>query len=148
MKGLFVLILVLFVSNPTLAADEVEAQSFWDTLRSKVEKVTPRKKVGVTTAVGGIRGSQSEDAGKLYWKGKEESLSVSEIELNQFSKALETAANGQNEEAVQLFQEFMVMFPQSELRKDSIAVLDRLKQTANADTVQGLDSEGTVPETD
>lgn len=127
MKSVLVVLLSLVLLSSAALAEETEATGFWDTLRSKIEKVTPRKKAVVTTAVGGVRGSQSDSAGDLYWKGRSEELEVSEVELTRFTDALSLAESGDGEQAIRQFEAFLVQFPQSLLREDAVLALERLR---------------------
>ena len=68
MKWILPIMIVLSLLVSPVFAEEAEKKSFWDTLRSKIEKVTPSKKASVTTAVGGVRASKKESSGDLYWK--------------------------------------------------------------------------------
>ncbi len=101
--------------------------SFWDNLQGKLEKVTPAKKSGVTTAVGGVRGAKNEASGDIYWKGKDKSPSIPEEELQKFKTALDTKVKGNNEEALKLFQEFLNAYPQSSLRVECLQAVDKIK---------------------
>ena len=55
---------------PPLSAEEAppETPRFWGSLHQKIETMTPKKKLAVTIAVGGVRGALVE-ADDLYWKG-------------------------------------------------------------------------------
>lgn len=133
MKWILSIMVVLSLLVSPVFAEETEKKSFWDTLRSKIEKVTPSKKASVTTAVGGVRGAQSDSGGNLYWKDKQEMVEVSDAELSQFSQALELATAGEVEKAISQFEAFLVQFPQSILREDTIMALDRLRVGASLD---------------
>ena len=135
MKWILSTMIVLSLLVSPVFAEEAEKKSFWDTLRSKIEKVTPNKKASVTTAVGGVRGAQSDSGGNLYWKDKQEIIEVSDAELNQFSQALEFATAGETEKAISQFEAFLVKFPQSILREDTIMALERLRVGATRDAM-------------
>ena len=131
MSKIVITALVFFLSVGLACADvEKSKKSFWDVLRNKIEKVTPTKKTSVTTAVGGVRGAQNEDGSELYWKGKEDVLAVSEDELTAFNEAMQTAIDGDNARAAELFESFVARYPMSELRQDSLHALENLKAGA------------------
>lgn len=117
-------LLVFVLANGAQGAGK---DSFWDNLQGKLEKVTPAKKSGVTTAVGGVRGAKNESAGDMYWKGKDKSPSVPEEELQKFRIALDTKVKGNNEEALKLFEEFLNAYPQSSLRVEGLQAVDKIK---------------------
>lgn len=128
MLRVVIVVLVLFLSIGIASAEVNKTKkSFWDGLRSKIEKVTPTKKTSVTTAVGGVRGAKNEDGSELYWKGKEDVLAVSEDELTAFNNAMKTAIDGDNTRAAELFESFVAQYPMSELRQDSLHALENLK---------------------
>ena len=122
MKKLIVLFVVLMsavFSLPLYASDNNSgSMSFWEMLRKKIESFTPQKKIGVTNAVGGVRGAPS-DANDLYWKGEASKKEMDGIELDEFKKALDFAAAGETQQAVNAFLEFTKRYPDSKLRKDA-----------------------------
>ncbi|MBW6511517.1 MAG: hypothetical protein K0A93_05260 [Desulfuromonadaceae bacterium] len=131
MIRLIVIALALVFSVGVAGVSAQEAQkSFWDGLRSKIEKVTPTKKTSVTTAVGGVRGAKNDDGGELYWKGKEETLNVSAEELTAFNAAVQVAVDGDSARATELFEAFVASYPTSALRQDSLLALENLKAGA------------------
>lgn len=117
----------LLVFVMTSGAQGATKDSFWDNLQGKLEKVTPAKKSSVTTAVGGVRAAKNEPASDMYWKGKDKSPSVPEDELQKFKIAVDTKVNGNNEEALKLFQEFLKKYPQSSLRVEGLQAVDKIK---------------------
>jgi hypothetical protein len=121
---MFGTLLVFVLANGAQSAGK---DNFWDNLQGKLEKVTPAKKSGVTTAVGGVRGAKNESADNMYWKGKDKSPSVPEEELQKFRSALDTKVKGNNEEALKLFQEFLKAYPQSSLRVEGLQAVDKIK---------------------
>lgn len=118
------LLLIFVVANGVQGAGK---DGFWDSLQGKLEKVTPAKKSGVTTAVGGVRGAKNESSSDMYWKGKDKSPSVPEEELQKFRTALDTKVKGNNEEALKLFQEFLNAYPQSSLRVEGLQAVEKIK---------------------
>jgi len=127
MKKNRVLFVVLCVSLPLfLAGTAFGEESFWDSLRRKMETVTPAKKAASTAAVGGVRGAKNDGASDLYWKGKVEPIEVNEEELRAFNVALQTAVIGEREESLKLFQDFLVSYPESPLKDDVSAAIAQL----------------------
>ncbi len=126
-RGLAIIILAVLLAAPA-AAQETAQGSFWDTLRSKLEKVTPSKKPVVTTAVGGVRGAKNEKVDDLYWKGKEQDIAVAAKELADFNMALESAVGGDSGQAVRQFEDFLTLYPLSPLRQDALQALAQLHQ--------------------
>jgi len=92
--------------------------SFWDSLRDKIESLTPQKKLGVTTATGGVRGAPAatED---MYWKNDASAQIVSPDELEAFTKAMKLADSDDKAPAQTAFSEFIKKYPASSLRKDA-----------------------------
>ena len=89
MKKLIPLLLALVMP---LAHAQGNAQGdsrsgFWERLRMKIEQMTPQKKLGTPTAVGGVRGSAVE-ASDVYWKGEAKALCIDADELTAFQKAM------------------------------------------------------------
>ncbi|PLX80329.1 MAG: hypothetical protein C0615_00980 [Desulfuromonas sp.] len=124
---LTIILLVLGLALPALADESKSEESFWDVLRSKIEKVTPTKKAKVTTAVGGVRGSLTESESELYWKGKEERLEIPEEELELFNGAMTAATIGDRDVAIDLFESFVSEYPESALHEDSLLALKFLR---------------------
>lgn len=124
MKKSIALLVVLLLCSLTVQAAEPDTEklSIWEKIRNKIEKITPKQKPTVTTAVGGVRGSQ-DDAQELYWKGEEEDslFSVEEVEL--FSAALLLAEEGDSPGATAGFHQFLARFPQSLLADDAQSAL-------------------------
>lgn len=127
MKRFIVICLIGFMSLSVAYAEETEQEGFWSKLKSKIESITPKKKANVTTAVGGVRGAQDQSANVLYWKGKEIDEEVTADELNQFKSALECAMNGNTDESLKRFDEFIAQYPQSPLRADAVKAMESLK---------------------
>lgn len=115
---LFILGMSLFAQ--TLHADDKKGNtsSFWDKLRSKVESLTPQKKLGATTATGGVRGApaSTED---LYWKSEVTEQPIGADELEAFAKAVKLAEADDKAPAQAAFSEFVKKYPVSSLRKEA-----------------------------
>lgn len=119
-------LLALLVSSAAMAA-EAPQSGFWETLKEKTEKVTPRKKTPANTAVGGVRSAKQQEV-ELYWKGKEQPLEADEEELDVFKQALLKGAGGQRQESIKLFETFLGRYPQSQLKMDCLKALEQLRQ--------------------
>jgi len=109
--------MVLASASGALQAEE-KSSGFWDAMRKKIETIAPKKQLGATTAVGGVRGAPS-DVNDFYWKGEAASVQVDAQELNAFTKAFELGASGNVPQAQQAFQWFIKSYPDSVLRKDA-----------------------------
>ena len=120
--------LLLFVSLGLAEEAVKEAPTFWQNIRTKIEKITPKQKPAVTTAVGGVRGTE-HDRTELYWKGEEKEFVVEAEEFTAFSEALESAENNDQEKAAQLFENFIKTYPQSLLIADAKQALKELQAT-------------------
>lgn len=98
---------------------------FWERLRMKIEQMTPQKKLGTTTAVGGVRGSAVE-ASDVYWKGEAKPQSIDADELTAFQKAMGLVETEQKEQAQAAFAEFAKAYPDSPLKADADQAMARL----------------------
>lgn len=134
MKKLIIALLALSLlgavhaQNATTAADKGKADSwsgFWERLRMKVEQMTPQKKLGSTTAVGGVRGAAVE-ASDVYWKGEAKPQSIDADELTAFQKAMALVESDQKDQAQAAFVEFGKSYPNSPLKADADQVMARL----------------------
>ncbi len=120
------LFLIFSVSYAEDKGNEAEI-SLWDIIRSKIERVTPKKKLVVTTAVGGVRGARSESGADLYWKGEKVQPDMTE-EMTQFENALFTAENGEIMQALVQFETFELQYPESVLKDDASQAIMELKK--------------------
>lgn len=127
MKKQFSTVLILLSFAVAAGAAEPPQAGFWDSLKSRIEKVTPRKKNPGTTAVGGVRSAKQQDA-DLYWKGKEVALEVDEDELSLFKQALRSAESGKRDVTIAAFEGFLAKYPNSRLKDDCLKALAQLKQ--------------------
>lgn len=128
MKRIVTLILLLsFFHVPVIYAAENSAgsMSVWDQLRKKIESFTPKKKLGATNAVGGVRGAPS-DANDIYWKGEATNETIEADELAAFKNAMELVAAGNTKQAQEGFTDFIKKYPNSSLRKDADQALAAL----------------------
>ncbi len=121
MKKLTMLLLLgLALGSQTLyAADKSDSTlSFWDMLRSKLESLTPQRKVTATNATGGVRGTAmaSED---VYWKNEATGQTIDSDELDAFKKAVKLIDLGNKAQAKTAFSDFIQKYPDSSLRKDA-----------------------------
>ncbi len=110
------------------SADKAKADSwsgFWERLRMKVEQMTPQKKLGSTTAVGGVRGAAVE-ASDVYWKGEAKPQSIDADELAAFQKAMALVEAEQKEQAQAALADFTRAYPESTLKADAEQIMARL----------------------
>jgi len=91
----------------------------------KIEQMTPQKKLGSTTAVGGVRGAAVE-ATDVYWKGEAKPQSIDADELGAFQKAMALVEAEQKDQAKAAFAEFSKTYPNSPLKADADQVMARL----------------------
>ncbi|KRI00375.1 hypothetical protein [Curvibacter sp. PAE-UM] len=98
---------------------------FWERLRMKIEQMTPQKKLGSTTAVGGVRGAAVE-ATDVYWKGEAKPQSIDADELSAFQKAMALVEAEQKAQAQAAFAEFTKTYPNSPLKADADQIMARL----------------------
>lgn len=127
MKKLPPLLLILSLLSPALhAAEPSDSWSgFWERLRLRIEQMTPQKKLGNTTAVGGVRGAAVE-VSDVYWKGEAKPQSVDVDELNAFQKAMALVEADRKEQAQAAFADFAKTYPASPLKADADQALARL----------------------
>lgn len=123
MKKLIPLLLALVM--PLAHAQGDSWSGFWERLRMKIEQMTPQKKLGTTTAVGGVRGSAVE-ASDVYWKGEAKPQSIDADELTAFQKAMGLVETDQKEQAQAAFAEFAKAYPHSPLKADADQAMARL----------------------
>ena len=127
MKRILITCLAIFMALSVSYAEEKDQDAFWSKIKSKIETITPKKKTTVTTAVGGVRGAQDESTMVLYWKGKEIDEEVQADELDKFKNALEYAIEGNTEESLKHFDEFLAQYPKSPLREDAVKAVEKLR---------------------
>lgn len=109
------------------AAEKSDSKpSFWESLRSKLETLTPQKKVTATTAVGGVRGAAvaGED---MYWKGASSTQVIDADELEAFMAAMKLNDAHEEAQAQSAFAEFIKKYPESTLRKDAEQALSLIQ---------------------
>lgn len=126
MKKVLVLLLGLSLFSPSLYAAEKSEPGFWESLRMKIEQLTPQKKLSTTTAVGGVRGAPVENT-DVYWKGETKPVAIDPAELAAFQNALSLADAGKKAEAQAAFTAFTKNYPASPLRKDAEQALTQLQ---------------------
>lgn len=127
---LFLLTVALF-SQPLHAGDKNDKTSnFWETLRSKVESLTPQKKLGVTTATGGVRGAPAA-TDDLYWKNDASAEQImGSGELEAFAKAMKLIDSDDKVQAQAAFSEFIKKYPESSLHQDAAQALVLLQNAS------------------
>jgi TolA-binding protein len=126
MKRISVLFLGMFLISPALYAAEKSGPGFWESLRMKIEQMTPQKKLGTTTAVGGVRGAPVENS-DVYWKGEAKPIAIDSRELAAFQNAVSLVEAGKKAEAQAAFSAFAKNYPESPLRKDADQALTQLQ---------------------
>lgn len=114
-------------SGQKVSKQKEEATSLWDSLRKKIETLTPKKKLSATTAVGGVRGAlvETED---LYWKGERTIEEINPKELKDFDNALVLYEAGNSDGAKNAFGKFVTDYPESILVSDANKALGHLGQ--------------------
>lgn len=118
------------LSQPLQAAEkDNNTSSFWDTLRGKIESLAPQKRLGVTTATGGVRGAAAA-SDDMYWKNDASAQVVGSDELEAFTKAVKLADSNDKSLAQAAFSEFVRNYPESTLRKDADQAVALLQKAA------------------
>jgi len=79
-------------------------------------------------AVASVRGSKRPEAPPLYWKGKKSKGPVDLPELEEFDGAVNTALNGNTNEAIIKLEKFVESHPKSSLLEDAHHTLAVLKE--------------------
>jgi TolA-binding protein len=113
------------VATGTSAGKTDSWSGFWESLRMKIEQLTPQKKLGTTTAVGGVRGAAVE-VSDVYWKGESKPQSIDAEELAAFQKAVALVDTDQKDKARAAFSDFNKAYPSSVLKPDADQALMRL----------------------
>jgi len=129
--------LVLCTTTATAQEKKEPGVSSWfKELQKKIDIISPRKSLSVSTGVAGVRGAK-DDSGKskLYWKGKKGDEAVTEAELAEFKEGLAFIEAGKRTEAIHEFDEFMKQYPDSALVPDAKKTLDIMKREAKAEPV-------------
>lgn len=133
-KKIIGVFLVLSVCSALVSAQEKQEQqnaglSAWlKSLQKKLDAVSPKKTMPMTTGVAGVRGAKEENnKTKLYWKGKKGDEAVTEEELKEFKEAVAFAEKGDINAAVREIEEFMKQYPNSPLIPDAKKTLDLVK---------------------
>ncbi|MDO8262665.1 MAG: hypothetical protein Q7T21_05510 [Gallionella sp.] len=126
---LFLLGLALFSQALHAGEKNDNTSSFWDRLRGKIESLTPQKKLGATTATGGVRGAHAatED---MYWKNDASAQIIDSDELEVFAKAMKLTDSDDKAQAQAAFSEFIKKYPESSLRQDADQALAQLQNAS------------------
>jgi TolA-binding protein len=130
-RKLVIVFSMLVLCVTTAPAQEKKPSGFMSwckELQKKIDTISPRKGLSVSTGVAGVRGAK-EDSGKskLYWKGKQGDDPVTEEELKEFKEGLAFAEAGKITEAIQQLEEFLKQYPDSALVPDAKKGLDMMK---------------------
>jgi hypothetical protein len=141
-KRAMILGALLLISAPAFGEQN---GGFWDKLQSKLDKVTPSKKISTTTAVGGVRGAKNDDASDIYWKGRDKTLDMNDEELAKFSLALESRRKGESEIALKQFEEFLELYPQSQFRVEGLQAIEMIRVDMAAAKAPGKAETGPKP---
>jgi TolA-binding protein len=129
--GIIFIIALCAGAAPAQEKKESGISSWFKELQKKIDIISPRKNLSVSTGVAGVRGAKDESGkNKLYWKGKESEAPVTEAELTEFKEGLAYAEAGKNAEAVHEFEEFLMQHPDCALVPDAKKSLDMLKAEA------------------
>ncbi len=142
MNKILSVVIVLLLSNGTVLAQEQEKgvgtriTEWLKGLKHKISLITPKKVIPVSTGVAGVRGAKEDEQVTLYWKGKKSEEAVSEEELAEFKKALESVETGDSGKAVEELEKFMKKFPDSALIPDAKKTLDIVKAEPAAPEVK------------
>lgn len=127
--------LALCVTMP-LAQEKKESgvSSWFKDLQKKIDIISPRKSLSVSTGVAGVRGAKEDNGrSKLYWKGKKGEEPVTEAELAEFKEGLAYVEAGKKAEAIQEFEEFLKQYPDSALVPDAKKSLDLIRTEATTE---------------
>lgn len=118
-------VLLIFVCVNSYAEDGGKVDKWLRELTTMVEKIVPKKtETHNTTAVSGVRSADQRRDDQVYWRGKKEN--ITEDEISEFKAALESAQQGQKEEAINKFREFIRQHPQSGLSRDAETTIEKL----------------------
>lgn len=126
MKKAALIIMVLLLAAPVSFASDSK-NSWLSELKKKIEKLVPSKKTSKTNVVGGVRGGAENTIEALYWKGKEEEITIGDAELKAFKAALQTALNGKSQKSIGQFEDFIAQYPESPLSNEAKKTVKLLK---------------------
>lgn len=119
---------------PAQEKKEAGLSSWFKDLQKKIDIISPRKTLSVSTGVAGVRGAKDERGkSKLYWKGKKGDEPVTEGELAEFKEALAYVEAGKKAEAIHEFEEFLKLYPDSALVPDAKKSLDMMQAEAKTE---------------
>ncbi|MHB8845060.1 MAG: hypothetical protein ACYC7L_09990 [Nitrospirota bacterium] len=126
--GIIFIIALCAGTAPAQEKKEAGFSSWFKDLQKKIDIISPRKTLSVSTGVAGVRGAKDESGkSRLYWKGKQGDEPVTEAELAEFKEALACVETGKKTEAVHEFEEFLAQHPDCSLVPDAKKSLDMLK---------------------
>jgi len=118
---------LLFAVAVAHGAQVGKKDAFWDKLQNQLVKVAPVKKQSTQGIQGGVRGAKNDEANDVYWKGKDKTVEMTDEEMQKFGLAMETKLKGDNEQALKLFEEFLVMYPQSSFRLQGMQAAEKIR---------------------
>jgi TolA-binding protein len=138
-KRLIGIIVIMALSVTMASAQEKKESSllsWFKELQKKIDIISPRKNLSMSTGVAGVRGAKDDsNKNKLYWKGKEGEETITEEELKEFKEGIAFAEAGKKTETIHEFEEFLKQHPDSALVPDAKKSLDLLKAEAKAEPV-------------
>jgi len=124
----FGMLALCITAAPAQEKQESGISSWFKSLQKKINQVTPKKELNMSTGVAGVRGAKGDNGkSKLYWKGKKGDEPVTEAELLEFKEGLAYVEAGKKDEAIKEFEEFLKQYPDSALVPDAKKSLDMVK---------------------
>jgi len=132
----FSMLALCFTTASAQEKKEPGVSTWFKELQKKIDIISPRKNLSVSTGVAGVRGAKDDSSkNKLYWKGKKGEEPVTEEELKEFKEGLAYVEAGKKAEAIREFEEFLKLYPDSALVPDARKSLDMMKAEAKAEPV-------------
>ncbi len=132
-RAISLIVFMMVVSASAMAQEQKPAvkndglMGWLKALQRKVEQLSSKRTIPVSTNVAGIRGAKEDEKAKLYWKGKKGDESVTDEELTAFKSAVDLAASGDNPSAAKALEQFIAKFPDSPFLPDAKKTLDMVK---------------------
>jgi hypothetical protein len=143
-------LLALCVTSAPAQEKKGSGLSSWlKELQKKIDVISPRKSLSVSTGVAGVRGAKDDSGkGKLYWKGKKGEEPVTEQELHEFKEAISFAEKGDRAMAIAELEEFLKQYPDSALIPDAKKSLDLVKAEPQEVKTEQKPEQKTEPQTE
>lgn len=128
MKRMTASLLCLLCAATVAHGEQVgNKDGFWDKLQNQLGKVTPVRKQATQGIPGGVRGAKNDEVNDIYWKGKDKVVDMTDEEMQKFTLAVDTKLKGDNEQALKLFEEFLVTYPQSSFRVEGLQAAEKIR---------------------